>query len=318
MKKAIVCIFLLAAAASLVSCGTSPAAEAVSAEPLSVTRAAVEEALSLEAVDAAETAFGTSETAESMSETARAAAQTTATAQAGTSFVAPARPSATVPANAAAPTTKAAGPTAATKAPVAAPTTKSSTAATKAVTTAAAKPSTTKPGYTYGTTAAITTTRTQAGNPSQATTRATTSSAPTTTKSTTAATLPQIPAFSITVKGGGKTQTFTSADAAKLSVLTKTMTTVNSYGTVTNYSFTGVRVRDILSACGISVPSGAVLLVTSADTYTAELSYDLITAEDTLLAWKDRGDTLVPPRMAPRGSRNSALYVKEVASIELK
>ena len=122
--------------------------------------------------------------------------------------------------------------------------------------------------------------------------------------------------------GGGKTQAFTSIDAAKLPTRTLTLTYVNDFGTVTTGVYTGVRLKDVLEACGMT--PGAVR-VTSADGLTMDYPANLVTADDTLLAWhrnlsegKTTGpESMLPPRMCPGGSGESVMYLKEVKSITL-
>ena len=166
-------------------------------------------------------------------------------------------------------------------------------------------------------TTAVVTTVTQPTTTDPATT-----TAPTTAPATTQPEA-QIPAFQITVKGPGVTRTFTNQDAARLEIVTLPMTYTNSYGRTTNVTVTGVRLVDLLAACGLT-PGSASLEVTARDGYAMTYSNDLVTSSQTLLAWEgvfsDGADMPANefPRLCPGSSNESNLYVKGVGTIELK
>jgi len=124
------------------------------------------------------------------------------------------------------------------------------------------------------------------------------------------------------VTGSGKTQAFNSINAAALQTRTLTLTYINDVGTVTTGVYTGVRLKDVLSACGMT--PGAVRIV-SQDGLAKDYTADMVNADDTLLAWhrnlsegKTTGpENMIPPRMCPGSSGASDMYLKEVKTITL-
>lgn len=97
------------------------------------------------------------------------------------------------------------------------------------------------------------------------------------------------------------------------------MSYVNSIGQTSTHSFTGVRLRDVLTACGAdpqALGNGATLTVTAGDDFSVEYPRGLIQASDTLLAWKQDGQT-ISPRMCPGSSSDANMFIKEVAAIKL-
>jgi len=98
------------------------------------------------------------------------------------------------------------------------------------------------------------------------------------------------------------------------------MTTINSFGTSKTRDYTGVRVKDVLSKCGVNVQNlgaGATLTLTSDDGYTQSYSREIILSDKTLLAWKEDAQTLAALRMCPGGETDTNMYVKGVVSITL-
>lgn len=154
--------------------------------------------------------------------------------------------------------------------------------------------------------------------------------AQTTTAATTVpiVTEPHVPALA-------KTAAIVTAEIQLLTERTGAAVTTNQVGTVTTYSVTGARLKDILEANGVSVDGladDAYLLVVGSDGTTAKYDAALIKADDTILAWaytsvavdgitgattNGTGAAKDLPRMFPCCSGASGLYVKQVAKLEL-
>lgn len=164
------------------------------------------------------------------------------------------------------------------------------------------------------TTTAETTTETTTATTTETTTATTTE---TTTATTTATTTTQkaIPAFTITLIYEGELKIFTNANAVDLSRYTEAMSTTDSYGTVSNYSFTGVRLKDVLQLVGIPVnalPAGTTIHADATDGAFTDITLDLIKSDKTLLAWEQDGQNALPPRLCPGDSENASLYLKKI------
>jgi len=119
---------------------------------------------------------------------------------------------------------------------------------------------------------------------------------------------------------------FDETDLASLDAQTLHMKTVNSYGTVTDYIFTGVRLADILDYFDIDTAS--LVEVKAVDdsgsnpfsaTYTAAVALE----DTTILAWHNAiGEAVMDatypnPRLCPGSSQASNLYMKNVQVIDL-
>ncbi|MDR0531321.1 MAG: hypothetical protein LBG83_04565 [Oscillospiraceae bacterium] len=159
---------------------------------------------------------------------------------------------------------------------------------------------------------------------------ATTTTAVVTTTTTTQTQLPAA-LWTVTVKIDGVEKAFTDLDASKLTAYTLNMRPVNSVGTQKNYTFTGVRLKDVLAYCGKSedqIGENAELIIQTKDNYATEpYPRDLIVADDTLLAWKevdhkDTGDEEpnppTTPRLCPGSEPTNSRYISLVNYIELK
>ncbi|MCL2299593.1 MAG: hypothetical protein FWC27_05545 [Firmicutes bacterium] len=171
------------------------------------------------------------------------------------------------------------------------------------------------------------------------TTAIVTTTATPTTPSTTV-TEPALPAFSITVTLPGETPvTFNNAaaTAAKLTLQKNiVITSKNSKNTVTDYTVTGYKLKDILAACGVDVGalgSTATVKVFSGASNTP-YGLDLIKADKTILALQysshavdgvdgsikdttesqNAGDC---PRMFPGIGTDSSIFIKQVSALEL-
>ncbi|MCL2671831.1 MAG: molybdopterin-dependent oxidoreductase [Clostridiales bacterium] len=122
----------------------------------------------------------------------------------------------------------------------------------------------------------------------------------------------EIPAWSFTVVTADGEKVFTSADAAKLEIVTLEVTTTKD-GVESTDIYVGVRLADILAAVGVADCSGVTIV--AADDYEVAYERDIALANDTILAWERNGaviDTEPPLRMVPnQNTRN--LSVKNAA-----
>jgi len=90
--------------------------------------------------------------------------------------------------------------------------------------------------------------------------------------------------------------------ALGLGEVTKTVTTINDFGTVKSYAVSGPRLKDVLAALGAdmaAVNSGSVLQVkctNPADPASASFNNSLINSNDTILALSINGSAADAPR----------------------
>lgn len=129
-----------------------------------------------------------------------------------------------------------------------------------------------------------------------------------------------IPAFTITIIYEGEMKIFTNGNADDLSRYTEAMSTTDSYGTVSNYSFTGVRLRDVLQLVGIPVnafPAGTTIHAVATDGAFTDIALDLIKSDKTLLAWEEDENDVLPPRLCPGDSDDSSLYLKKINTLTI-
>lgn len=89
--------------------------------------------------------------------------------------------------------------------------------------------------------------------------------------------------WSLTISGVTGVSTFTSSDAAKLTVYEFSATSTNSKGVTSTSKYTGVKFKDVLSYLGIT--DFTTVTTTSADNYSTSYSKADAIADTTLLAW---------------------------------
>jgi len=123
--------------------------------------------------------------------------------------------------------------------------------------------------------------------------------------------------------------TLESIQALGLTVYEETITTVNSYPTTYVRTWTGVRVKDVLTAMGANMSrlnSGSTLHVTTTDNFMPDNSFDyaVIMSDLTLLSWyyvqtapNASSSTATIPRFVPGSTGNHALLISNACALTI-
>ena len=97
------------------------------------------------------------------------------------------------------------------------------------------------------------------------------------------------------------------------------MSFTDSIGQSSSRSYTGVRLKDFLTAQGVPVSSLRGVTIRTSDTRMPDtpLSTAVVLSDNTLLAWTEDGSALPAPRLCPGDSSHAGDYIKFVTTIIL-
>lgn len=100
----------------------------------------------------------------------------------------------------------------------------------------------------------------------------------------------EIPAFSIAIEGVDGITAFTEKDAAKLTITELDTAVTNKKGETTTAKYTGVLLKDLLGAIGVTELS--TLKLEASDGYASEYDSTLAFADDVIVGWLKDGEPL--------------------------